>query len=352
MKKNAVIIAAIMFLAACAHQGGYSRYDEQGHGMSAYSPAETTPLDTTGASMRRFDATTHQLQPQANIDSRRAAGFTGQEGSAAANTSNLSAAGQYGSIDSDKSATRRESGVFSQPDAVFERDMPIPTDSNRDLAEQSHVLNESADLHGRIDVGGPPDSESGRASSSSESSRSTLGEGSHSDTERAVESKQTLPPSKDIPATPDKNDSTAVGAPGELGESGQGKSSYEGDQSKSDSTIFDQNAKDAGGAQSFVESASDRQLSDRVRTMLNARTPGTIGTFSAPGMEKVQITSLNGTVTLKGSINSDVAKGNLISRIKGMPGVTSVNDQLTVTPETKSGNIRPTQENKDETTPD
>src|SRR5437588_13069025 len=101
MKKNAIMVAVIMFFTACAsHQGGYSSYNQRGSDIS--SPAQTTPLDSTGASMNRFDSTAHQMRPQANVASERAAGFTGQEGTASANTSTLSPAGDYGSIDSEK----------------------------------------------------------------------------------------------------------------------------------------------------------------------------------------------------------------------------------------------------------
>jgi osmotically-inducible protein OsmY len=48
MKKNAIVIAAIMFLAGCAHQGGYGQSE---HGKGSYSSA---PAPRTSQGDRNF----------------------------------------------------------------------------------------------------------------------------------------------------------------------------------------------------------------------------------------------------------------------------------------------------------
>jgi len=103
------------------------------------------------------------------------------------------------------------------------------------------------------------------------------------------------------------------------------------------------------GATGARTPAADLALTQRIRAQLltggtgtATPLPGTVrsgeaGMFTPQNMSGVQMNANNGTVTLRGSVNSEAERRLLETRIRGMNGVQSVVNNLTVGPRATSG---------------
>jgi hyperosmotically inducible protein len=93
----------------------------------------------------------------------------------------------------------------------------------------------------------------------------------------------------------------------------------------------------AGSAGAKIESQAgqakstsdiDQKLTEQVQTTLKGDASDPTAAAQAP--KDVQVTVLNGVVTLKGTVKTDAEKAALEQKIKAVPGVTKVDNQLTV----------------------
>ncbi|MGV3774160.1 MAG: BON domain-containing protein [Verrucomicrobiales bacterium] len=77
-------------------------------------------------------------------------------------------------------------------------------------------------------------------------------------------------------------------------------------------------------------------LSNRVRDALTTGRPGAITTLTPDRLGQVKIEAQNGNVTLRGTANSETEKLLLGQRVRRLPGVSSVNNQLRVVSPTRT----------------
>jgi len=84
----------------------------------------------------------------------------------------------------------------------------------------------------------------------------------------------------------------------------------------------------AGQAKSTSTSDTDQKLTEQVQSSLKGDASDPTAAGQAP--KDVQVTILNGVVTLKGTVKTDAEKMALEQKVKAVPGVTRVDNQLTV----------------------
>jgi len=139
----------------------------------------------------------------------------------------------------------------------------------------------------------------------------------------------------DLGGRRNSSDPSAQGAPA-ASESGKASSNSSAEVSTSNSAPIDANgtADISGNSLARPASAMDRELSSRIMRDLTNESPENTSaqTFTSEGLRNVQFKSVNGMVTIQGSVRSDMEKKNLESRVKQMNGVVSVNNQLQVVP--------------------
>jgi hypothetical protein len=74
----------------------------------------------------------------------------------------------------------------------------------------------------------------------------------------------------------------------------------------------------------------DAALSQRIRVALSTGTTGTTGVYPSESLVNLDIHASNGVVTLRGSVDSEQARKNILGTVKSMEGVRGVNDELRV----------------------
>jgi osmotically-inducible protein OsmY len=79
-------------------------------------------------------------------------------------------------------------------------------------------------------------------------------------------------------------------------------------------------------AQNQAGGSSDQALTSSVKASLQTG----VGSISSDTLKNIQVTTSSGRVTLKGTVNSDAEKQEIEKQIKQLPGVQSVDNQLTV----------------------
>lgn len=78
--------------------------------------------------------------------------------------------------------------------------------------------------------------------------------------------------------------------------------------------------------------SKDQALAERVRIALSTGSTGTTGRYTEDMLADIGVTASGGAITLSGEVGSEEAKQLMGSRAQSIEGVTSVNNQLRVTP--------------------
>lgn len=81
-------------------------------------------------------------------------------------------------------------------------------------------------------------------------------------------------------------------------------------------------------------------LSTRVKEILQSGRPGSISTLTPERLQNLEVESINGNVTLRGTARSETEKLMIENKVAAIPGVASVNNQLRVlTPGSENSNF-------------
>jgi len=443
MKKNAIVIASILFAAGCAsHEGtrqsSNSQYDpamggyaSSGSGSDSYGHHNTQlsvndfhadssvrggSNEARGWAQRDFlptEGTPHPLNPAMQADSSVRGGSTAGRQSdwyKESDSSDLKSSpdsrikadssirggsneARYGNL---FRSSNDQSFQISPDDDMIDKstsfDYYIPSPQEPSMASEDKSLlspnwNPSDDLlpdgvqtepadisdpahNNDASVGGAATSESGSASSKAtldgidapsqdvpaepDSSSSLSSPGSEKDLNASSQLEQNLGGEYNLDDQVDSNlsdeNSIAVGGPGstETGAASSSTSDYDStvrDISQQSSNLFRNNrAQGVGSAATGefgvanwgsvqTESMSDSRLAEEVKSVLTREESGTSGITQREIARKVQVTSHEGNVVLKGAVPSQKAKDMLEVRAREISGVHRVDNQLMVTPE-------------------
>lgn len=393
MKKNAILVASILFVAAgCAHQGSNSRAGmDAGTGAGASVQSGTYSTESISRypdGTIRTPATEIDMSADSSVrgGTLRARGVDPYHSSlnAAESDSDLSASSmpddQSGIVDSQPFTDRddfdqsgaaswdtdkagdsvRASANWNASDDLLQ-DGPLSgeealirtEDSSSAVAETREITDFDATsdspVSGHTDLSSQEESGLGSAASSESGSSSSDAEGNVSpDLNSSENLEQNISGEVDLEQSPSSSDLSGEEAD-HAGESAV--TPQVGVTANEPEWLFENNRAQGVGSAATGEfgvatsrdplapsqnldarTSSDQQLEDRVKRRLVMESTGTHGLMRHDLARNVEVTAQKGTVTLKGSVPSESDRKTIEVRAAEIPGVHRVNNQLIVTP--------------------
>jgi hypothetical protein len=349
MKKNAILLAGIMFVAAgCAHQAGYNRAGSDSASdvhmsMENYRATEETPDRHPDGSLSTPASTALQSDPASYSAGASLSDAAGSSEITSNDTIRAEGIEAYSSAETsalitDAEAERDDFGQGSS--ATFESDKAggsVRASANWNPSDDllpDGPLNED-EMNNDASIGGAASSESGSRSSNDVSGDLNASE----QLEENISGEFSLPENSETSATENSDSFDTSRVP----ESQVGATTNEGEprfQNNRARGVGSAATGEFGVAHSRnpLSDVQSNDLAERVKAQLTRESTGTHGLMRHQVARNIEVTAQNGEVTLKGSVPSERDRKMIEARAAEISGVKRVHNQITVNPSAEPAN--------------